>query len=423
MIMLRFLLLFFTFQIFMGFSQKKWSLQECIEYAHQKNLQIVNSNYNKEVKENIFKISKKEYLPTVSGNFNHNTNFGQSRDIFGNVRRNDNYSNNTNISSGIQIYNGGRIQKVVEKSQYDVDAAQFDIDTNKNNIAIQIAQAYLQILLNKEIYKIAQSSVENSKKLFERAKLTTEIGTTPLTIQYEAQANLSRDQQRQQTSRIDIERAVFNLAQLLQFTDYKNFDVEDIALPPLLSEPDLNLESVLENAQSYQPQIKAAELKILSAKKQTEIVKTNLLPNISANASIGSSYFNLLNTSNNLSLFEQYKNNFGQQFGISVSIPVFNKGITKLQIEQSKINEKMAEVFVKVQKLELKQNIQKLYFDSQANYQNYIATIEAEKSSQLAYDFAKKSYEAGKTSIYDLNISRNNLISVQSSLAQTKYNW
>lgn len=405
------------------FSQEKWSLKKCVEYAFQNNLQIHNTQYNREIQEMSLKIAKQDYLPSVSGNIGNNANFGQSRDVFGNVRRNDNYSNNASVGANISLYNGGRIKKTVEKSQFELDALSYDLETQKNSIALQIAQQYLQILLNKEIYKIAQSSVENAEKLLKRAKITTEVGTTPLSLQYEAQANLAREKQRLQTSKIDIDRSLFALAQLLQVKDYQSFDIENINVPSQISESMVSLERILEIAYESQPQIKSASTKIAVAQKQTEIAKTNFLPSVSATAGIGSSYFNLLHNQNNLGLFEQYKNNFGQQLGVNVSIPIFNKGITKLQIEQAKVNEKIAENALQIQKQEIKQSIQRAYFDSMANYQNYLSALESEKSNKLAFEFAQKSYEAGRTTIYDYNMSRVNYITSQSTLMQAKYNY
>ena len=122
-------------------------------------------------------------------------------------------------------------------------------------------------------------------------------------------------------------------------------------------------------------------------------------------------------------LLNQYKDNFNQSLGISANIPIFNKGITKLQVEQAKISENIAKNTLEQQKVEVQQNVQKAYFDANANYENYLAALEAEKSTKLALDFAEKSYEAGRTTIYDLNTARNNFVNAQGSVSQAKYNY
>lgn len=405
------------------FSQKKWTLQECVDYAVKNNLQVKNNEYNKTIQEKNLAIAKRDYLPSVTGSASSSSNFGQSQDVFGNIRRNDNFNSNLNLGANVLLYNAGRIKKNIAKFNYDVEASNFDVEMIKNNISLQIVQQYLQVLLNKEVYKISESAVANAKKVLERAKITTQVGTTPLTLQYEAQAALAREKQRLQSAKIEIERALFQMSVVLQLDDYTMFDVAPAPMYQDIAPPTLQAPEVLEVAYKNQPQIKAAEKRLLAAQMQTQIAKTSLKPSLSASGGLGSFYFNSLVISSDQGFLNQIKNNFSQQFGLNLSIPIFNKGITKLKIEQAKIDELIADNGILLQKQEIKQNVQKAYFDANSSYQNYIAALEAEKSTRLALDFAENSYNVGRTTIYDLSVSRNNLVNTQSSVSQTKYNY
>ena len=403
-------------------AQKKWTLQECVEYALNNNLQVISNQYNNAIQSKNLEIAQKEQLPNLTGNINNTASFGQGRDVFGTVRRNDNFSNSASVNTNVLLYNNGRLQKNVEKTQYDLDASFYDVETVKNNISLQIAQQYLQVLLNKEIKKISDEAVNNAETLLRRAKITTEVGTTPKTIEAEATANLAREKQRQTTADINIQRSLFNLAMMLQLKDYKNFDVQEVSLPSMLEAPLNSTDSVLNTAFQNQPQIKASESRILAAQKQIELVETSFYPTISANAGIGTSYFDPF-AYNNPGVLKQYKDNFGQNIGLNVNIPIFNKGITKLQVEQAKISENIAANNLLQEKQKIQQDIQQAYFDATANYENFVAAQEAEKSTKLAMDFAEMSYNAGRTTIYDLNNARNNYINAQGSVAQAKYNY
>ncbi len=417
-----------------GYGQKIWTLQECVDYAAKSNLQVIQNSYNKKVQESNLTIAKKEYLPNVSGSISNTATFGQSQDVFGVSQRNDNFNNNANVGANILVYNNGRLEKNIRKVQFDVEASQFDVETVQNNISLQIAQQYLSILLNKEIVKISQSALQNAQKLRDRAKITTDVGTTAQTILAEADAALAREKQNLKVAEVNRDRSRFALAQLLMLTDYKEFDVADVPILFDPQAPDLGVEQVLDKAYGNQPQIKAAESRIKSSEAQTEVAKTAFWPTITANAGVGSFYFNSLAT-NRIGInpdgtpikehgfFQQYKDNFGQQVGISANIPIFNKRITKLQVEQSKIHQDIAKNNLDQQKLDVKQNVQKAAFDADANYQTFLTSVEAEKSTKLALDFAEKSYEAGRTSIYDLNIARNNYANAQGSVAQAKFNY
>lgn len=411
-------------------AQQKWSLRECVDYAVKHNLQVIQNEYSKQIQDSNLKISQKNYLPSVSASMGNNVSFGQAS-LGTTSIRNDQFSNSANIGADILIYNNGRLEKTIRKSQFDVEASQYDIENIKNDISLQIAQQYLTTLLNKEIVKISQSATENAKKQYDRAKITTEVGTTAQTIMAEAEAAWAREKQNLKTAEINVGRSLFALAQLLQLKDYKDFDVEDVEVEDKLTPQLISVDDVLNIAYESQPQIKAAQIRIKSAEAQTEVTKTSFWPTLTASVGVGTFYRNLLNkrydefgnTTKEPGFFQQYKDNFGQQGGVSLNIPIFNKGITKLQVEQSKINENIAKTSLDQQKQTLRQSVQQAQFDADANYEIYLAAEEAAKSTKLAMEFADKSYTAGRTTIYDLNIARNNYANAQGSVEQAKFNY
>ncbi|SIS92613.1 outer membrane protein [Chryseobacterium ureilyticum] len=407
-------------------AQKKWSLKECVSYAVEHNLQVIQNQYTKQNQDYNLKAARKEYLPSVSGSVSNGVSFGQASLGAGSFR-NDRFNNSVGVGADILIYNNGRLEKNVRKLQFDVEASQYDIEAIKNDISVQIAQQYLTALLNKEIVKISQSAVENAKKQYDRAKITTQVGTTAQTVLAEAEAALAREKQNLKTAEVNVGRALFAIVQLLQLPDYKDFDVENVDVPEQLDSQLVTTDEVLTKAYDLQPQIKAAESRIRSAEAQTEVSKTAFWPTLSASAGLSTFYNNILNggpvSTNQDGFFKQYKDQFGQNVGLSLNIPIFNKGKTKLQVEQSRLNESVSKITLEQQKQSVRQNIQKAQFDADANYESYLAAVEAEKSSKLALDFADKSYTAGKTTIYDVNVARNNYANAQGSVAQAKYNY
>lgn len=420
-----------SFVSFVAFSQKKWSLQECVNYAVENNLQVIQNTLNTKTQDNSLQIAKRQYLPSVSGNINNNASFGQGRDVFGNTNRNDNFSNSASVGADILVYNNGRLEKNIRKTEFEVEASKFDLERIKNDISLQIAQQYLSVLLNREITKISESALENADRLYKRAKITTEVGTTPQTVLAEAEAALAREKQNVKTAEINTNRSLFALAMLLQLPDYKNFDIQEVPVNTMLDAPLFTAENIIAKAYENQPQVKAAESRIKSAEAQTEVTKTAFWPTVTANAGLGSSYFYLISPAKDLNgnsiqqsqFFTQYKDNFGQQLGLSANIPIFNKGITKLQVEQSKINEDIAKTTLLQQKQQVLQNVQQAQFDAESNYEAYLAATEAENSAKLALDFAEKSFAAGRSTVYDLNGARNNFANAQGSVAQAKYNY
>ncbi|RST25735.1 TolC family protein [Chryseobacterium lacus] len=415
-------------------AQKKWTLQEAVDYAVSHNLQVISSDYNRKLQESSLQIAKREYLPSVAGNIGNTVSFGEGRDIFGTTQRNDNFSNTTSLSADVLLFNNGRLEKNVRKTAFDLEASEYDLLRVKDDISLQVAQQYLQILLNREIVKISASALENAQRQYDRARITTEGGATPQTVLAEAEAGLAREKQNFKNAEINTERSLFTLAQLLRIEDYRNFDVENVVLPEVPQPPLHSTENIIETAYQNQPQIKAAETRIKAAEAQTEVVETAFWPTVTAGAGLGTSYFNSLvtditgrdlsgNVIKEAGFFQQYKNNFGQQISLSAHIPIFNKGITRLQVQQSKINEDIARNNLEAQKQEVLQNVQRAQFDAQSNYETYMAALEAAESSRLALDFTEKSFAAGKSTIYDVNVARNNYANAQGSIAQAKYNY
>ena len=416
------------------FAQKKWTLQESIDYAIKNNLQVVDKQYLLKAEENNLKISENEYLPVFSIGVNNNLRFGQTQGFQGSIGKNDNLNNDIMVSSNILLYNGGRLEKQRDKKKYDVEAAQHSIAITQDNITLQIIQQYLSVLLQKEILKVNRNSLENAQKSYNRAQLTTEAGTTARTILAEAKSALAKENQNVNQAEIEVKKALFSLAQTLQIINYKNFDIKEIDAEKEFFTEAHSLGSVLENVYTHHPIIRYAKSTIKSVEAQTQILKTAFMPTIALNAGIGSFYYNSLVTDitgvnsfgdfiREKSFFSQYRTNFYQQVGVSINIPIFNKGNSRMQVIQSKINEEIAKNDLEIKKQELLQSIQKIYFDIDAHYQSYISAQETEKSTKLALDFAEKSYEAGINSIYDLNNARNSYTKAQSSVIQSKYNY
>ena len=189
-------------------AQKKWTLQEAVDYAVSHNLQVISSDYNRKLQESSLQIAKREYLPSVAGNIGNTVSFGEGRDIFGTTQRNDNFSNTTSLSADVLLFNNGRLEKNVRKTAFDLEASEYDLLRVKDDISLQVAQQYLQILLNREIVKISASALENAQRQYDRARITTEGGATPQTVLAEAEAGQAREKQNFKNAEINTERSL-----------------------------------------------------------------------------------------------------------------------------------------------------------------------------------------------------------------------
>ncbi len=416
-------------------AQKVWSFNDCLSYARENNLKVIASKLNEQVQESNYQIAKKQKLPDVSGSVDNNFSFGptpQQRITYGsggssnfNIQNYYNYTegyqNNLALQSSIILYNNGNLKRNEEKNSLLLQQYQFTTEKIKNEISLQLMGNYLTVLLNKELMIVDKNSLDNNQQQADRNQKLYNAGSIPLSTLYESNSNLATAKQVYETAKIEVDRSLMILAMLLQ-KDYRDFSIEEVKVSDKLELPLINVDDVIEYAYNHQPVIKSAEFGVEAAKKDIDIAKTALYPTISGGYKASTYYQDYFDRSNK-SLTDQWYDNHSQMLSVGVNIPIFNKGISKLRIEQSKIQQSIQENQLEQEKLTLKQTIQAAYFDVVSSYNTFLSSKELVASTQLSYDFAQKSFSAGKINVYDLNIARNNYFNAQSQMLQSKYSF
>lgn len=211
------------------------------------------------------------------------------------------------------------------------------------------------------------------------------------------------------------------LAMLLQ-KDYRDFQIEDVKVSDDIGMPLINMDDVINYAFNNQPVIKSAEIAVESAKKDIDIAKTEFYPSITGGYKVSTFYQDYFDRSSK-SLDDQWYDNHSQMLSVGLNIPIFSKGTNKIKVQQSRINQLIQENQLDQEKLNLKQNIQTSYFDVNSAFQTFNSAKELVSSTELSYEFAQKSFAAGKINIYDLNTARNNYYNALSQMLQAKYSF
>lgn len=414
-----FFFLFFSIGLF---AQKK-SLTECIDIAFIKNFDIQNNKYNSDIQFLNYKIAKNEYLPTINTSISNNMSFGVDQDVFGLTKRNDNLNSSGLIGMQFTIYNGGKNKYNLLKNDFENQAISIKIESTKRDVAIDILKLYLQVMLNKEIYNLVQNTEQNAKKNFEKAQITTDLGSTPMTVLYEAKANFSKEKQNTQLALLDIKRSLLDLAAILQIEDSENFDIEDEFIADEIIPDSLSFSNILDKSYAIDADIKSLESKLNSIKMQTNIAKVPMRPSIFLSTNFGTYYFNSFVSQDEENFSKQASINLYQQIRLNINIPIFNKGINKLQVEKSLINEDIVTNEISYRKQTLKNILKKIFFEMDVNYKNFIQAKEVEKNSKKSLDLVEKSYLEGYSTIYEVNLSIKNWLEAVSIAKQFKYRY
>ena len=437
--------------------QKQWTLQECIEYAFENNLTIQQNELNLRSAE----ISKDAAMANLLPNLNLGTGyfwqFGQSIDPITNVRRAGNrQTSSVTLSSQWVLFDGMQNYNQISKARLDQMASLYNLESIKNDISLNIASSYLQILLNKQILEVAQNQLEISGKQMERNQKLYQAGAIPKGDFLQFEAQYASDEQSVVAAENNKDLSVLQLAQLLQLEDISGFDIAT----PNLKDPDNGLlsytsQQIYEIALGNQPIIKSAEVNVQSAEKQVGIAKGGYSPVLSLSGQVNSNaasgrtrttefvpgYYPIgtLGAGSNrivyspltdipvaseyYPFFDQFGDNLNQFVGINLQIPIFNRLSTKNNVQNSELQLQQNILQLETQKNNLRQTIQRAYTDALASLKNYNAAQKSLEANEESWKYAQKRFEEGGMNIFDYDNTRSRYLNATAQMLQSKYDY
>ncbi|PID70542.1 MAG: transporter [Flavobacteriales bacterium] len=438
---LKYTAIFFLFGYTVLLAQdKKWTLKECVNYALENNLSVQRSAQVTELRKQDVKTAKGDFLPGLSASANHNYNFGSNFNPVTNSRvSTDSRSNSFNVGANWDLFTGLGNKNSLKRAKTELAASNYDLEKMKNDISLNILNAYLEILFNKENLKVAEAQLLISKEQLERTKNLVDAGVQPKGNLLEVEATLANDESQVISAENNVELSLLKLAQILQISS-DNFSIETIDVDI----DNINLlynssDEVFQKAVASLPEIKSAQLAVESAETQIKIAKSNYYPSLRLSAGMGSVYNHLLrgnddyyitdpnNPTNQIlvknGFFDQMDNNFGQSFGLSLSIPIFNRGQVKASVNKAAINKKISKINLSDEKLKLREVIEQAYVNATTALKEYEAAEKSVKAQETAFEFARERYNLGATNSFDFEQVRNRLVTAQANWIRAKYNY
>jgi len=430
-------ILAFAFFITVSAQEKKWTLQECVDYAVDHNISIKQQELNNELFNEDIITAKGNFYPSLGASASQNFNFGSYIDNYGGRVSRDSRSNSFGINTGVTLYNGNRNKITLLQAQKSLEAAGFDLEENKNGIMLYVVNFYLNVLLNKESIKIAEDQIVISKSQLGKAKELVDAGELPRANLLEAEATLANNEQQLTTAQNTLDLSLLSLAQLLQVS-HKGFDIEDVVL-------NINSASLIYNdtdaifnaALASLPEIKSAEIAVENSELSVERAKAAFLPSLSFGGGIGSSYQHnqgekdvraILDENNNViyvpnGFGKQIEDNLGFNAGFSLNIPIFNRFQTKSNVARAQINQQKTELALLDRQIKLRETIEQAYADAKAALNQFVSAEKSLKAQQESFKNAQASYNSGVMTSFDFDQVRNRLVNAQSSMTNAKYNF
>ena len=413
--------------VFSSFSQeKKWTLRECVDYALEHNITIKQTENTLLTGEQDIIAAKGNFLPSVGATAGHNIGVGTQRIDIGNTQVIvDRTSNSTSFGVGANqtIFNGFRLTNLYKQSKLNLETSKLELAKIKDDISLNVVNAYLNILFNQENLETAKIQYAFSEKQLEQVKSLVDAGAQPRVNIYDAEATLSVDAQKVTQAENNLTLALLTMSQLLQVPfDGFNVQIMDVDTP---SEALLysNVAPILNYALQNRSEIKIAEKNIENSQLNTEISKSGYLPSVSLGYGFNTNAFYSNLVQNEDAFLEQLNNQKSQSFNLNINIPIFSRFQNKTNVAKSKIQEDNSKLNLEQAKLNLESNIQRAFTDAQAAFKAYDAAKKSLASQELAFNNAKERYNIGSMTAFELEQSRVRLINAESSLINAKYDF
>lgn len=411
-------------------AQEKWSLLKCVEYAMTNNISIKQVDLQSKTSELVLRQSKLGQWPSLNFNGGPNYSSGRSQDPVTYTLSTQSYlSANMQLQSSADIFNWFSKQNTIAANKWELQAAKANTDKLKNDIALTVANSYLQILLAMEQEKIARVQLQQSYAQLSNTRKLVDAGALPELNASELEAQVARDSSTLITAKGSVIQNTLNLKAYMAIDAATPFEIET---PPVEKIPvekiaDLQPESVYALAMVNMPLQRYNEFKIKAAVKTTAATRGALYPTISVFGSLGSRYANYFNAPLGFPksdpFFAQLDRNFSQSVGLGLSVPIFNGYNARTNYERSKINIKNQQLQKQLDDQTLKQDIYQAYNAAVVALEKYNAGTKTVETAERTLNFAQKRYEVGMMSTFELITNQNNLFSarLQNALNQFDY--
>jgi outer membrane protein len=454
--------IFIALNLFSGYTLgQTWSLDSCIAYAFQNNLAVQLSEENVSLTQLNETNAIGSMLPSLNAQGSHGYNWGQRIDPFTNQFASSRIqSNNFGIATSVNLFNGLRQVNTLKQAGLNTETAKWNYEKMRNDIALNVASAYLAVIINKEFVDIARRTLDGTDRQLKRMEKLVAAGQLAVSNLNDMQAQLAADNASYVLAENNFKLSKLSLVQLLQL-DAAKLDQFNIVIPKLdnveqytlLANPDIAVQAALSNF----PEVKSATTSVASAALGQKIAASGYYPSLNASFSYGTGYSGaakvisgnpdtlafpigtVLGTGELVTSFPQlsyssddYKtkafsnqlqDNVNRSLFFSLNIPLFNGFSTFTGVKRAEINFRQAQLQLEQTKQSITQSVYQAYNDAQAALANYYAFKTSVAASQKSFEWAELRYEQGLSNITEYADSRMRMEIAQANLARTKYDY
>lgn len=440
-------------------AQETWTLERCVAQAQEMNRTVKQSQVAVKNAKLTNKQDQYAIYPSLSANSNLGANFGRSVNPATYQFENTTSTYNSwNLSSNVVIYNGGRLRNQTKQSSNDVKVAEADLEQTAQGIALQVAQVYLQILLNEEQLKNAQRRVQTTQEQLTQTDRRIKAGALAANARLDIVAQIARDEQAIITAQNNVELSYLTLKNLMEFPIEREMKIEtpSVIVPSDVNPDAFMFKAVYNQALGSQPQIRAGELRIKSAEIGVKIAEAGLLPSLFANANIGSNYSNKIldftkgkqttveSTQNvkingqtvPVTFFQnsvtdipkkpygsQLSDNLGQGIGLQLQIPIFDGFQRRIAVDRQKLNVESQSIALDRNKQQLKADVQTAIANAKAARKQFEAAQRTFEALKAAFEATEKRLATGGANGFEYIQARSNVDNAERDVTVAKFDY
>lgn len=400
---------------------KQWTLRECCDYAVTHNITIKQRENQCRQQELQLSTAKNQRLPDLSGSVGQNFSFGRGLTA-------DNTYSNTNTSStsfslgtSVPLFTGFQIPNQVKLSQLNLEAATADLEKAKNDIRMQVAQAYVQMLYDMEIADVAYRQVAIDSMQVVRLQALVDNGKASGVELSRQQATLANSRLTATQADNNQRLALLTLTQLLELPTPEGFAVVRPELSGLSGTTGIpSPDAIYADALGIKPEIAAQQLRLRATDHSIKIAQAGYLPSLSLSGGLGSNYYTTSKFSSD-PFGTQLKNNFSQYIGLNLSVPIFNRFQTRNNVRNARLEQESQQLALDDTKKTLYKEIQQVYYNALNAEQRERSSSEAVASSNAAFVLMQAKYEIGMANITEFNEAKNVFLKAESDHVQAQY--
>ena len=402
-------------------AQEVWTLERCVERAIDKNISIKQSKANLKSTSLSKTTAIANFLPSINLGSSHSWNVGLNQNITTGLLENmTTTSASLNANVGIDIFNGLQNIQQLYRANLSILASQYQLADMTENISLLVANSYLQILFNRESLGVqySQLTIANEELIIAQERLKS--GIIPKGDVLEIEANVATIEQNVVVAENNYQLSKISLAQLLLVSDFNTFEIaQETAITPESSILNTNVNAIYNTAVNKRNDVKLAETNLKIAKKDLAISRGSLLPKLTGFYSYNSRV--LFDDPADISL--QLDRNAGKNFGLQLSIPIFNGMANNTNIRRNKINIQKSTYALEQVKLDLENTINQAYNDAKGSLKAHQAAEKTVAARKLAYEYAKERFDNGGMNTFNFLQAGQRYEAAQSEMIKTKYNY